>query len=29
MVREMESAPGEMGSLDPLGPGSDAALLPV
>lgn len=29
MVWEMESAPGEMGSLGPLGPGSDAALLPV
>ena len=29
MVQEMESAPGEMGALSPLGPGSDAARLPV
>ena len=25
----MESAPGQMGALSPLGPGSDVALLPV
>ena len=29
MVQEMESAPGQMGALSPLGPGSDVALLPV